>query len=472
MYKVLLVDDEVWVVESLKTIIDWEEAGYKIIGQAYNGIEALDMIIKEAPDVVFTDIRMPDMNGLELIKRVNDLGLNIYFVVASGYAEFAYAQKAMNYGAVGYCLKPFDEMEIMNCLKKTSLKLREKVENLEPEIIELIECTDIGGTDKLARLFKEIGFETENGKLTILASIGKGQLMFRENTICLTLKVGVLKRVYIVQDEKSAIEKHCSENNFPQNIQSIGIANTINGLGKVKEAVSEAICSAYTFFITGETGVYDAKEYDYAAVNDLLKQLRTAVSNKDFTLTGNIFKDFRKAFEEKTYNIKIAFQVYIMTVSFIIEYLKDNNEMQIENYEQMTHIFGNIAEMFDYLERLVLDHIGIKTGLFSGDVRNETVRELIDYVNSNFTKEISIQCISGKFFVNPNYISRVFKKEVGESFIEYLTRLRVQYASRLLKETSMPVQQVSEKAGYNDYFYFTKIFKKATGKTPSQFRNV
>ncbi len=244
MLRVLLVDDEVWVVESLKTIIDWEAAGCRVMGQAYSGIEALGIIVKEAPDIVFTDIRMPDMNGLELIKKVNDLGLDIAFIVASGYAEFAYAQKALNYGAVGYCLKPFDETEILSCLKKVDAR-----------------------------------------------------------------------------------KPHCS------------------------------------------------------------------------------------------------------------------------------------------------DHTGVKAGVQPGAARSKTVNELVDYVNANFCERISIHSVSRQLFVNPDYLSRVFKREVGLSFIEYLTKLRVDYASQLLRETDMPVQQISEKSGYTDYFYFTKIFKKVTGKTPSQYRS-
>lgn len=110
MHKVLIVDDESWIVESMKDFVDWKHYGFEVIGQAYNGLEALEAIQRYQPDIVFTDVRMPEMGGLELIQKAKELPFLIHFVVVSGYAEFIYAQEALKLGAVAYCLKPFDEV--------------------------------------------------------------------------------------------------------------------------------------------------------------------------------------------------------------------------------------------------------------------------------------------------------------------------------------------------------------------------
>ncbi len=471
MYKVLLADDEAWVLESLKTIIDWEACGYKIIGAAYNGIEALQMILELAPDIVLTDIRMPDMNGLEMIKKVNDLRLDVLFIIASGYAEFAYVQKAMSFGAIGYCLKPFDDTEIKNSLDKAAARLKKKRESARPDILELIEEADDGDTTALLRQLKDYGLDAAAGRLSVLASIGRGTLELWEGAQYAALRVGALKKLYLVQDELPTDKKRFLEKQLSEDIISIGAGRPVSDASKLKEAISEAVCCCYDYFITGKTGFFEARDIPIHPLNELLKKLKTAVSDKDITAISDIIRQMKSLFEERIYGIKAAHQVYTMAVSYVFEYIEAGNEVYIESFEQLAGAFENIGAMLDSLERLILDSIGVRQNLFSGEVRNETVKELIDYVNSSFNKEISVQSLSTKFFINPNYISRVFKKEVGQNLIEYLTKLRLDYASRLLRETRLSVQQISEKAGYNDYFYFTRIFKKATGKTPSQYRN-
>ncbi|MDF2884704.1 MAG: hypothetical protein K0R54_5274, partial [Clostridiaceae bacterium] len=112
MYKVFIVDDEEFVIKSLIGSISWESLGFEVAGKATNGRVALEQIDSMQVDVVFSDVRMPGINGLELIKEIQRNNPNIIFIIVSGYPEFSYAQKALSYGALGYCLKPFDEPEI------------------------------------------------------------------------------------------------------------------------------------------------------------------------------------------------------------------------------------------------------------------------------------------------------------------------------------------------------------------------
>jgi len=133
MLKAMLIDDEKWIIKSLKSSIDWFALGYEIIGEASNGLEGYDKIMSLRPDIVFTDIRMPGMDGIELMRMIYESNLDVHFVIASGYKEFELAKKAMKYGALDYCLKPFDEREITSILeqfgkKKNELKAAEQTE--------------------------------------------------------------------------------------------------------------------------------------------------------------------------------------------------------------------------------------------------------------------------------------------------------------------------------------------------------
>ncbi len=135
MYKIVVVDDESLVLKSLKACIDWNECGFELIGEANEGDKAYDLILALQPDVVITDIRMPGMNGLELIQKANEAGFKGHFIVISGFAEFDYVQKAIKHGVLGYCLKPFDKVEIAEMLMKAKVILKERQTLDEMELL-------------------------------------------------------------------------------------------------------------------------------------------------------------------------------------------------------------------------------------------------------------------------------------------------------------------------------------------------
>jgi len=360
MFKVLLADDENWVVESLKASINWQEYGFEIIGVAYNGPEALHLIENLKPDLVFTDIRMPGLSGLELIKKSAEMGLNVYFIVASGYAEFAYAQKAMNCGALGYCLKPFDEMEIINCLNKARKVLECRTPSAEPE---------------------------------------------------------------------------------------------------------------FTDFMKAKNKACEVVNADSSEINRLLKQLEDAIRIKNLPEIYGSFDALEKLFECGKYSIKHAYYTYNIVMSLTYRYINESQETFIDNYEQLPFLFENISGMLQYLRDTILNQADMKSDDISCGIENKTMKGIIKFVDSNFNQGISIQSISRKFFLNPNYVSQLFKKEIGLNYTEYLTKIRFDFACKLLKESDLSIQQISEKSGYNDYFYFTRVFKRLAGMTPSEFRS-
>jgi two-component system response regulator YesN len=126
MYNVLLVDDEPWVIESYKRKVDWEQHGFTVSAHAPDGFKALDIIRASPPDLIISDIRMPGMTGMELIKRVKMIKNDIEIIMMSGYAEFTYVQQAINEGAVGYCLKPLNPAELIGLLKRTRETLQQR----------------------------------------------------------------------------------------------------------------------------------------------------------------------------------------------------------------------------------------------------------------------------------------------------------------------------------------------------------
>ena len=157
MYSVLVVDDERWVVESLKNGIAWGEHGFTVVDQAYDGVEALEKVRSIKPDLVFTDIRMPGMGGLDLIRQVRLDGIPAEFVVVSGYAEFAYAQKALRYGVMGFCLKPAEDSEVNAVLDRVRAVLDHRSVIDEKTAAEMVRVAEGRSDDEFAERLSRAG---------------------------------------------------------------------------------------------------------------------------------------------------------------------------------------------------------------------------------------------------------------------------------------------------------------------------
>lgn len=150
MYRVFLADDEPWILISLKNLIDWGECGYLICGEATDGIKAWERILYTKPDLIISDIKMPGMDGIELIKRVREEKLPAEVAIISGYSDFEYARAGLKYGCTDYLIKPVDEEELITCLEK----VKEKLDNLHGEALS--EETEEEGYRSEGRLLKEI----------------------------------------------------------------------------------------------------------------------------------------------------------------------------------------------------------------------------------------------------------------------------------------------------------------------------
>ena len=191
MFKIFLVDDEELVIKSLKARVNWNEYGFEIVGYALNGADAFEAIASLKPDVVFTDIRMPGMSGLELIKNLKDTFSRALFIVVSGYAEFAFAQKAINYGAFGYCLKPFDDEEIIGYLKKAKVILEDRETSMATDILDFIEENNEHGREGLRKALISSGIDMESANgMKAVVSIGRNKLKLDGLRGCITLRIG------------------------------------------------------------------------------------------------------------------------------------------------------------------------------------------------------------------------------------------------------------------------------------------
>ncbi|WP_219837842.1 response regulator [Paenibacillus sp. R14(2021)] len=470
MHKVLIVDDESWVVESLKDLVDWNRYGFEVAGQAYNGAAALQAMERLRPSVVFTDIRMPEMSGLELIQRGRGLDFQVQFVVVSGYAEFAYAQKAIAYGAAAYCLKPFDEMELSGVLMKLSKTLSASKPASESSLMYFLEDQSELNVLKLQNELDRAGFGNwrEAGIVTIVA-VGHGDLPGMTDP-SIRLKTGAAKSTYLLGAGEADKLAAAWKDRFPPGLNGIGVSGAVSDLREIKGGIEAADALAHQFFVTGEYGVYDSQPFRQEELNRRMVDLSGAIARKDVAAIQQSFCLIRELFGTRSLSIRHAFQVYNMTVSFLFKL--GQTEDTLYSYEQLLSSYRNVLDMLASLESFTARNLGaVEPAAPSVETKNRTFNGILHYVTTHFREELSLQSLSEQFFMNPSYISQLFRKEVGETLTGYIARLRIEYACELLDQDEASIQEIAEKIGYNDYFYFTRLFKKMTGKTPTQYRS-
>ncbi len=468
MYKVLIVDDEEFIVKSLVMGTDWKSCGFEVAGSARDGVEAYEMICEIKPDLVFTDIRMPGMSGLELIKSIQAIHKDILFVVISGYAEFAYARKALDYGAVGYCLKPFDDEEITKVLKKAANILNNTGRKEKPDIIPLLEEETSEARHELDSYFKANGI-AEGEKIVIIASIGK-ELAF-ENKQYISIKTGSSKTIYIGKYTDFGSIAH-SLQPIPEGVKGIGICEGMYSAFSMRKYIDEAFTLAYQFFTAGTRKISNSINSNNIDIEALIAKYENAFIKMDLSELVKQLDNFYKSAVEGRLSIKHAMNIFNDYVKFSIRSLgEDSYEEYVFNFDDICYLFIDMYTMVEYIKDKITGFMGTNNNVLTDEVRNEYFKKIINYINQNFFKDISIRSLAQDFVINPNYISQLFRKELGMTFTDYITKMRMNYAKELLQKTEYSQGEIAAKCGYSDYFYFIRVFKKTTGVTPGQFRH-
>lgn len=475
MYKAVIVDDERWIVEGIKAGVRWEMYGFIVAGEAENGFEGLELIKKIQPDLVLTDIKMPLVNGLELIKRGKEISPHTFFAVLSGHAEFAYAQKALNYGTFSYCLKPFEIEEIESMLDKLSQSLKQRPQSKPAyDIQELYEVLCSGNEQLLVEKLSSarMPISTTRPITPIVIQSDYESTLFLDNTHHIRFRMnkrrfGLFIYSHLIDDFLNTLNLSNSTIDC-----SIGIGPSSSSPAELGASLEAASVAAYGCFSTGKNGTYTSVPSTETAINDLLTELTSALAQKDQIQFISVMKSCRSLFHNYTLTIRDAYLI-MNTVLFLLT--RDGVKGQVrflEGYEQLYLDFGHADAMIDYLIEHALNQLPDEISAAIAGVTHIRIKEILTYIHHHFNEEISIQSLSEKFYLSPTYLSQLFKKEVGENFVEYLSRQRIQYACKLLAETNMTVSQIGAKCGFNDYFYFTRIFKRLNRMTPTQYREL
>ena len=520
MYTVIVADDEEEIRRGIVKRVNWEKVGFQVIGQAENGIEALELVEKLEPDLLLTDIRMPFLNGIELARQVREVRPTVQIAFLSGFDDFSYAQQAIQYNIISYMLKPISsaelEEELLTIKNKIDKKFNEFAakelvqqrmeksefmlpllldgvqEKTEEELIkEAVSCGLMSGANPevLNYIVMTVHISDKGVDKTSRASVNAIDMILKKyiGYVSCYLKGRV---VSILSATPSGFNKylHIIVEEVVQSVErimgytcSIGVSRISNSLTGCRQLYMEAM-NALSYSRKTEHNVhYIADEERKETFNQ--EKMQDTVSTIETLLRGGSKEDMKEFLENFSYRISggkvdpaiAEFMITQMTAAiFQMVYTvagSESLEKLQEDYHFINHnMVGQIMERFGQYEELCLaaKEIIAEQRKKSGEVLCDKVLEIIntEYKDS----ELSIVGVSNEIAVSPNYLCALLKKNTGKTFVELLTEKRMAKAKELLLYTALKVREVSEECGYKDQHYFSYCFKKAMGLSPNQCR--
>ncbi len=517
MLKVLLVDDEPYVLEGLRVMVNWAANGFVICGEASNGIDALELVKMCNPDLVITDIKMPGMDGLELIKQSYEkLNSIAKFVILSGYDDFSYAKKAMNYNTRHYLLKPLDDEEISAVISKLSIEIKEERNRLQNTNRQIAFVTNqcirrlISGEKKeslISRVGLLLGIGKQDEIRCLLIEISKNQNPNPEKDLNDTKKqvrqileeeVGSIFQFNVFQDDNDRIGIiTCGKMAFTANIEefanrllskikssllceaTLSVSNNETGpesVGKICELA--AFTLEFRFYLGEGKVIYfnDVKDLKFSNNVDVerIKSLLIHIRANNVSEIDQIVKEIFEYFEETLISPSIIISALKSFLLEIVKLLIDLN-VNLKNFLDTALIFDKCMEQLtiNELQAAFLRECQHAAALIESSKCSSSqliICEIKDYIQQNYFKEIKLKNVAQEFYMNPIYLGQVFKKATGMQFNEYLNYVRIEEAKKLLSRTDMKITEVSKAVGFNDPKYFLSKFKSIANLPPSAFK--
>jgi two-component system response regulator YesN len=487
MYTAIVIDDEPWVIKTLVDSVKWSDYQFEVIGTATDSRAGLDLVRRLKPNIVFIDIRMPDMNGLECMKQAKAEQLQTSFIVVSGFAEFSYAQKSMQLGAIGYCLKPIDEDEIGILLRKVKEELDARREAEMPALIDMIlddqNCSNSGIIDVLASkgvvLSEDHPFHVvyflgtadrlldglSNHSVTLYHSYRKSILLVAENP-------EIPKRHQVLASQMSPFQAHFTAVMQKAGSKGVGISSLIRNYNKLKAAIEEAELAAHQYFLSGMPCVHLVDE-KADTDQSVLREIYPALQRRDMAELGRLFDRCLELVRFGTFGLKqllLLYHTVMTTVTHAGYGREDAVSYLIHDFEQLIERYGNAEELLKDMKRITIAYLG---NMFTGkalEIRSDSFKGILNYMHAHYKEEITLLKLSEMFYINPNYISQLFIKYLGKPFTGHLAELRIQEACRKLRTGNSSIQDIATEVGIPDPYYFSKIFRKTTGSSPSEYR--
>ena len=542
MLKIFLAEDEVIVRETIKRMIPWEELGFELVGEAADGEMALPLLIRQKPDLLITDIKMPFMDGLTLAKLAKKELPELKIVILSGYDDFNYAKQAISIGVEEYLLKPITKNALIERLseirsryehEKTQKEYYEKFQremqvyekNSNRDFFEALVCGSMDmmevykkaeklGLDIVAEAYNILIFtmnseedfsgQKEGYSEWEAESLEMLEDFFSDNTSAMLFRCNIFSYGVLIKGQKETIDentrscideiKKILDRKEQKRQWFVAVGESVERLSQLQKSYHSASRAFSQRYLYGENILYYdemelmehrsgqadtndnayLKNVDVNALNPAI--LQKFLSNGLQEETENFVKDYFYAIGQEPMESLVFRNYVILNVRFsVLSFLKslgcDTEEMEPENTEEILAESGkNIESAITYAKKMISQAITIRDQN-SGNKNRSILKTAVDFIDEHYMDEdISLNTAANVANVSSNHFSALFSQNMGQTFIEYLTTLRMNKAKELLRCTGMRSSEIAGKIGYKDAHYFSYLFKKTQGMTPSDYR--
>jgi len=513
VYKVLLVDDERIILEGISRVIDWNSLGTVLIGTARNGVEAYEMIKYEQPDIVISDIKMPGMDGLQLVEKVHEDFPAIRFIMLSGFGEFEYARSSMQYGVKHYLLKPCNEGRIMQALttivdelrlaeqkeqfvQQTKTRLEKVLPYTKEQLLKEFVTNHIYGNRDLEYYQRLFHLEVANERIRVVLLQLEGDFsyehLFAMKNIADDLLQGVIlsttfaeQILILLRDAGQTDEIYAAmdrvRTTFFQYYQidaTIAVSDA-DLLTNAKRLYKETLeCLAHRFYL-GEGSLITRKDIVHGHPQQSM-ELAYDEQRLCLLIKSGRWEDAKEEVEAIfTQLLKLRYDIPI-TKSYVIQlFVAIIRLCESERFnaymEKMPVLIemDTIPAMHQYIES-VTKEIALTFYEQNKSTYSAIVRKVIDIIHKHLgDSDLTINGVASKMlYMNPDYLGKLFKKETGEKFSHYVTRLRIEKAIEQISQSEdVKIFELAEMLGFGgNPQYFSQVFKKYTGVTPTEYR--
>ncbi|OAB32050.1 DNA-binding response regulator [Paenibacillus macquariensis subsp. defensor] len=503
MYRVLIVDDEPFILEGLYNIINWADFGMEIVGHAENGQLAMDILRHTPVDLLISDISMPVMNGLKLISNAREIQPNLLAIILSGFSEFNYLKEAMKLGIENYLLKPINIEELKSTLRTVVEKLNllheeqwfdsKGVQILKDNILhrwlkgymattEFNERADLLGIQLKRPLAAVSIVRMERADdevfdlITRLLDNDDSFTPFRD----IDGDIVILSTMEVIEEERlqDLLQNiHGQLSAFSQVRISMGSVGFL--LQHASQSYLEAKKAMEYFLIYPERAIMDYTELPLSEGPfksefpiDWSEYVKLILAKETESLEERIWKDFEEIQRlEGMTPTRLQDIALELIIRFKMELKRINHK---EESEPFTLGFTKVREASkgSDLIKAIQEVAACVIDALVRDVKNPVVQQVLKYIHENYAGEFSLKTLGAAYNIHPVYLGQLFHKETNETFTGYINKYRVEMAKEQLKTTHLKVHEIASNVGYLESGYFYKQFKKYVGISPVEYKGL
>jgi len=512
--RILIVDDEPLVRIGIKSAIDWEEQGIKHVDEAGDGEEALRIITEDQPDIVLLDIKMPKMNGLDVLRAVKERNLPSKVIILSSFDDISYVKEALRLGAYDYFHKPdINERELGSMLSaireqsgalptvhspaghaapKKERVLMEALHGLLPDLSETslhdgnlyVAVFTIKDYDKVMKRYAEQNegvlpntmrnlmaeLTAKEQELEYVQVDNRTGVVFVSNSEHKSLLASLTRLNGIVQMIGSAMKR------FVNVELTFGISDWFSAFKDIELAFKQANVALSHHFYHPEQSIFyhqqlkRKKENAGEQANDYVLQMKTALREDASEKFMSLLTSWEKLLIEEEYMEEKEVRKIYEGLLFMMEQSSPTaGSQEIAEVAEETVVAEDFEQLSASYRQLFRQRLGEKQRQeLSG--YSQLTRHIIQYVEEHYQESLSLKLLGEEFHISSNYVSRLFKQEVGRGLFDFINEIRIQKAKQLLKDYRYKIYDVAEMVGFNNQAHFAIVFQKYTGVSPKQYR--